>query len=445
LKVPALISTEVSQLYVRLPPIRGLLDDTVGQALRARQRRVFVVDNANLNLGALRVCDDAIDKALVSASLYGQDAAAHVTAKISASTGGAQDAAVFLRVALAIQMRDPVLLDITEKYFEQHLQAVRDAFWFYPVPGGPFSDNIDHIVSLFERSNTLATLRPLALELVGRRDVKQLCEQVYALRLDPQVAADAHLALACMDKKTESTQEFIRKIFAADSPAHRQSAVSIAAVRPSLADDAALYQAIGTEGPNNDLAWALLACRQPRRAIELAKQNSDIAPSLWLRIVSLTGYLDTAIQACADMAATESAVSAQQADVLELVFGTVHVDARTEPSSAVDKSKALRDTVLRVCRQAHIKLHNDADTCAWDINQILVDPAQAARLRLRCGKAMQANVPAFTASAFEVTHALRQWLYIERASCANHALSLSAVDVARRQQLALMVTQFAES
>ena len=430
---------------MRLPPVPGLLDDTLEQALRARQRRVFVAGNASLNLGALRVCDEVIDKALISASLYGQDAAVQVIAKISASTGGVQDAAVFLRVALAIQMRDPDLINIAEKYFEQHLHAVRDAFWFYPVSSGPFSDNIDHIVNLFERSNTLTMLRPLALELAGRRDVKQLHEQVYALRLDPHLAAPAYLALACMDKKTESTKEFIRKIFAADSPEHLQSAVSIAGVWPSLVDDAALFQAIGKEKLDNDLAWALLACRQPRRAIELAKQNTDLAPGLWLRIVSLTGYLDVVIEACADMAATVSAVTAQQADVLELAFGTVPIDARTESNTYVNKSKALRDAVLRVCRQAHIKLHNDADTCAWDITRILVDPAQAAHLRLRCGNAMQAGVPPFTASVIEVTHALRQWLYIERASCANHGLSLSAMDVARRQQSALMVAQFADS
>jgi hypothetical protein len=421
------------------------MDDTVEQALRARQRRVYVAGNATFNLGALRVCDDAIDKALLSASLYGDDVAAYLNAKINDLTGDARDAAVFLRLALAVQVRDPALIDITEGFIEQHLGAVRDAFWFYPVPSSPFSDNIDHVVRLFDREDAVTPLRILALELAGRRDVKQLHQRIYALRQDPELAPHVHLALARMDKMMAFVQEFIRTSLATGSDTLHQSALTIASIQPGLVEETALYAAVNTDPESYDLAWAMLACRHPRRIFERANQSKDVLPSLWLRIVSFTGYIDGIIQACADITACEGAITAQQADVLELALGAVPVETRTEPNNSIDKSKALRDLVLRACRLAHIKLHNDADKCAWDIHLILVEPVQAVGIRLRSGKVMREAIPPFTSSVFEVTHGLRQWLYIERASSANHALSLSAMDVGRRQELALMVAKLVDN
>jgi hypothetical protein len=122
----------------------------------------------------------------------------------------------------------------------------------------------------------------------------------------------------------------------------------------------------------------------------------------------------------------------------------VPAQARTQPNVQVDKSKALLALVLQVCRQAHIAVKNDADLAAWRVEDILAKPADAAQLRVREGQRITKDVPSFGPSLLRVTHALRQWLYVERAVYGKHALALSADDVSRRQELAWMVADFAD-
>lgn len=436
-------STDVPRISRRLPPLPGLLDDTLDQAIRARQRRIFIADNPNLSLGAMRVSDKSIDQAIVSASLYGQDAARQLDARIAASTGAAQEAAVFLRLALATHAHDPAMTQLAAEYAAQHPRAVRDALWFYPVPSGPFTDSADHVVALFDASADSPSLRQLALELAGRRDVKALRDQIAPLLDDPQQGAMAHLTLSCMGYANDATRRFVNVSLASGNQALRDAALAIAAVDPRLAEDAALKQVIQVD-PEADAAWAILACRHPHRAHEHARQRDDLPESRRMRIAALTGHLDGIIRVCAEVTDKDGPVSPAQADVLQLALGDVPMEARCEPSDREQKSAALRALLLRVCRHSHIPLQNDADRCPWSAEAILAKPEQASSIRLRGGEPWRSGVPAFGQAVIEVTHGMRQWLYIERAVLGQHALPLSALDVARRQELALMVAELAD-
>jgi hypothetical protein len=57
---------------------------------------------------------------------------------------------------------------------------------------------------------------------------------------------------------------------------------------------------------------------------------------------------------------------------------------------------------------------------------------------------MSRTLPELGQAIFRVTHGLRQWLYIERALMGQHALALSAYDVSRRQELAMMIAEVAD-
>lgn len=443
-------STDIPRISHRLPPLSGLLDDTLDQALRARRRRVMIADNPGLNLGALRVPDNTLDRLLQSAALYGADAARQLDARIAESGGAARDAAIFFRIALAVQTRDPALFDLAASHAAQSARAVRDAYWFYPVPVGTFADDSSHIVALFERSAADTGLRLLALELAGKRDVKALRPQIEALLSEPQWTAQAHFALSCMGAATDATRRYVQACLSSQDSARRKIAMELIAVEPRLADDAMLRLALKGQSSDvdnadaADAAWAIGATRDPRQVYQHAAASKDLPDALVLRIVALTGYIDGIIGACAAMAGADGPVTPAQADVLELALGGVPVEARCEPNQRAAKAGALRALLLRVCRHNHIALRNDADLCAWDVQAILAKPEQAATLRLRNGLALAAGAPALGRAVTEVTHALRGWLYIERAALGQHAFALAPLDVARRQELAMMAAQFAD-
>lgn len=439
----------MAQLGRRLPPIAGLLDDSLDQAIRARQRRVLIADNPSQKLSALRVCDSAIDQALISASLYGADASLQLDARIASSSGTAREAAVFLRVALAVHTHDPALMNLVRDHLGNYPRAILEAYWFFPAPIGPFDDSVEHILALFEESKNTPTLQTLAMELIGRRDVKKLRQQLRLMPQESDLAPQVHLAMARLGDADELTKQFVSTSLLADAQKqnkiHTQAAINIAAVDPRLLDKAMLDQVLSAPYEESVApVWAIAACWDPQGLYRYAITRSDLPPALMLRIVALTGYISGIIVACADMANTPGAITAQQADVLILSLGNVPTEARCEPNDQEQKSKALRALLLRVCRAAHIPLNNDADRCAWDVNAILGQADQSDNLRLRAGTILRDTVPKFGSAVFEITHALRQWLFIERASTAGITFSLSALDVARRQKLALMVAEFAD-
>ncbi|MEN9865080.1 MAG: hypothetical protein RL748_670, partial [Pseudomonadota bacterium] len=75
--------------------------------------------------------------------------------------------------------------------------------------------------------------------------------------------------------------------------------------------------------------------------------------------------------------------------------------------------------------------------------QPLPADAAATTARLRTGSLFPQNAtqspPLLGAAVLDYSHAMRQWAYIERAELTGLPLALSALDVFRRQQLALMI------
>ncbi|MDQ1923462.1 hypothetical protein [Massilia pseudoviolaceinigra] len=437
-------STELPSISRRLPPLPGLLDDMLGQALRARRRRVMMANNASLNLMALRVPDEALDQLVQGAAIYGQQAVAAADDLIGSLDGAAKDAAVFVRVALAVQLRDATLAQLAVRYLSDFPQAVRDACWFYPVTSGVLTDDNSHIVQLFNSADGAGQLRQFAVEMAGLRDVKSLHAQIADLLDDTSLSASAHIALTRMGAATDATQRFARDSLAAGEPTHCATAMTLIGEDPSIADDAFLQLALPLDPAYVEQAWAIAIARDARAMANHAALRADLASPLRARIVALTGFVDGVIEACAIMAQADGPISAFEADILQLTLGEVPVEARCAPNDKRAKSVAMRAALLRACRRAHLTLSNDADVCEWDIQEILATPTQAASMRLRNGAPLVTPVPVWDSGLMEVSHGLRKWLYIERAALAQHALPLSPFDVTRRQQSAMMVAAFSD-
>lgn len=440
-------STELPRISRRLPPLDGLLDNILDEAIRARRRRVTVADNPAMNLTALRVTDSTLDRLVRSAAMYGHDAAQQLEARIGSLRGDAQEAAVFLRIALAVQAQEASLTELVARHHDACPRAVRDACWFYPVPNGPLSDKAGHLLKLFEAGSDNAPLRLLAIELAGLRGEARLRGQLLALLDDAEYAASAHLALARMGEASDATRRYAAQCMATGVPEQIGMAMELMACDPRIADEGLLRQALapGVDPDLADAAWAVAACRDVRIALDHASVRADLPAAAQARIAAIGGYPADIIAACAAIAAADGPVTRTQADLLELTLGGVPAEARCEPNDKVDKSQALRALLLRAFRHAHIGVRNDANRAPWEPEAILSNPAQAAGIRLREGQALRAGVPPLGRALPEVSHALRRWLYIERACLAGVAFPLSPFGVSRRQDAAMMAADFVDA
>jgi hypothetical protein len=439
-----LISTDSGLAERRLAPIPGLLEDLIDQGIRTRQRRNFTVDHPGQTLAALRVPDAAIDRILHAVTLYGAEAIPILDQRIKEASGRTKDAAVFLRIAFAVHTGDDAIISLVDRYHTDHLRAVHEALKFFPIPQNSFDDNSSHIVALFEQSQHNKALKPLAVRLAGERDVKTLREAIEPLTEDPDLIADAHFALTCMGAATKSQATFVQTALQSDDPEQITNALHLCAVDTRLAEDQDLKHVIDVMAHKADAAWVILACRYPRQTLLYAMGDDQLDTAFKVRLAALTGYPDGVVALCAELAEREGCITPIEADVLALTLGKIPLETRTECNNQAAKSRALRQLLLQVFQQAHIAIQNDADRCPWQPELILADLEQAASIRLRNGKRMTNTLPMLGQAVFRVTHPLRQWLYIERALLGQHALALSAYDVSRHQEAAMMIAEIAD-
>jgi hypothetical protein len=439
-----LISTDSGLAQHRLAPIPGLLEELLDQGVRARQRRNFTADHPAQNLAALRVPDAAIDRVLQATAIYGMEAVPLLNQRIAEASGNARDAAVFLRIAFAVQTGEADMVEQVAQYHNDHPRAVHEALRFFPVPQNKLADDHSHIISLFEYSQDHEALAALAIRLAGERDVKALRSAIEPLFENPNLATEVHFALACMGTASQAEIAFVQQCLQSDDPARITEGLRVCAVDTRLADGQDLKHAIDILAHQADIAWAILACRYPRQTFVYAMSDDELDTAVKIRLAALTGYVDGVVALCIELAQREGCVTPAEADVLELALGGIPMEVRCEPNDQAAKSHALRQLLIQVCQRAHIAVHNDADRCPWQSELILADPEQAASVRLRNGQRMPQGLPPLGHAAFQVTHGLRQWLFIERALLGQHALALSAFDVSRRQELAMMIAGVAD-
>ena len=428
------------RLPARLPVSRSPVPDTIDQALRARRRRVQTAEHPGKTLAALAVSDDRIDQAVRSVAIVAKEARELLDAKLATATGAAFDDAAFLRLALAIQSKEPGWLRLVEQLHARAPRAVRDALWFFPASADPFPQAAHHVVELFWHALERLELLPMALELVGRCDLRSLANDVKPLTHSTEFSPLAHWVLVCLDAAGEPTERFLCEgLLAADREPQVQ-AMAMVRVAPHLPHDEWLLPFLDREEPF--WAWPVMVARHPRRMCDALAQHPSLPPADRLRVLAVGGYLDGIVEACRLFAAQEDALTPEQADLLMLTLGEVPMEALVRPNDIHAKAQALRAALLRVCRRLHIGVTNDADRCAWDADQIFSDPVKARAIRLREGQVHSSPVPNLGTSLTQLTHPLRQWLYIERAVAGGHVLSLDALDVSRRQMLALTVSDF---
>ncbi len=433
-------STEPRLNTRRLPPIAGLLDDLVDQAIRVRRRRTMIADAPGQTLAALRTMDDTLDRSVKALRIYGDDAVHALQARQQQSEADVREAVAFLRVALAVQAEAADQAGVAAGLVESHPRAVHEALWFFPAPITPLAERNGHVLPLLDAAEAGAFPLPLALQLAGQRDVRAAAPAIERQRSGPARAA-AEYAWAAIGRADEGTRRFVEQGLASGDIVQVAAALEVLAVVPTLAQAPALRACTAEQPPQAvDAAWCLRACLSPQEMLDLARQRQDMPLQMQARVLAMSGDIAAIIELCGALVDSGAPAGPQHADPLLLVLGDLPAECSDTAATAQDRSRALRKLVLRVCRQAHIGVRNDADQAPWVPEAMLHDLAQARSVRLRHGQRMPA-LPPLDAAVLHLTHGLRQWLYIERALLARHPLSLSAWDVSRRQLLALGVAE----
>ncbi len=422
-----------------------LLEDTIRRGLRARRRRVQIAAHPGKSLAALAVCDEQLDQAVRSAAIQSGQASAVLDKMLAEASPTTLDELCFFRTALAIQSGDPDWFDLVRRLQPQAPAGVRDALWFFPATSDVFPQVGTHVVGLFRQAQRHPELLRLALELAGRTDARALISDVQALLKDasqPDVRSLAHWTLACMGQPADSTRELVAQGLKSDDRQRQSDALAIVRVAPYLAPDELLQHYLAVSEPS--WAWPVMMARAPRPSCDRLLQHEGLADVDRFRVLALGSYLDGIVDACARMARQDGPVTPEQADLLLVTLGEVPVEARCHPNHTEAKSRALRALLLSACRRSHVGITNDADRCDWVMEQLFTDPAKARTLRFRDGSLHARPIPSLSPTMMQLTHPMRQWLYVERAALARHALSLDALDVARRQMSALSVAGFAD-
>lgn len=425
----------------RLPPRANTLEPSLDLAVRARRRRVLTADHPGFTLRALAVADDAIDRVVVASAMEAPRAIAWLQSRIDQSNGDELDALVFVLCAVAVQSADGSASQFFERYASRHARAICDAYRFFPVPATPFSDSDEHIRELFSRPQASEDLNRLMIDLAGMRAVRSLKGKVEAFLDNPAFARNAHLALARMDCADTATQLFVQHGLQSASAVDRDVALQVAAANPRLANPNALAELVENHPNQAEAAWAILSVLAPRRTFDFAMTNDELETSIKLRIAAQTGFIDAIISLCAELAERPDSITPAEADVLLLVLGEVPAEVRADGVAQETKSRVLRELLLRACRHAHITVQNDADLAPWRLEEIVTDAEQARQIQVRHAARFSDDAPRIGPEILDVTHGLRQALYLETATRSGITLPLLTDDISRRQQFALSLAE----
>jgi len=449
----------------RLPPQPGQLEQIMDKAMRAWQRRCRLMADQGATLNALRVMDTQLEQCVVALSLDLAGADRLLLARIDeARAQGAGELAewVFLRCALAIQCRPAELPRWLDAELLEHPDEVRDALLFYPVPSSLLPERNDHILPFIKRQPS--DCFPLWVELIGRRTLHERRGTLLQAQQAQPLAAPVHLALLRLGIFNDASEAFVRHALAHGSAPLQVQALQLVGMsgrRRLYRWGEGLLQS--THPPLQDLAWALHALDQPRRAVETAlawgiapagagqaKAGAGRLPeSIGWRVLALGGHLAGLMAACRCITAQAGPVTGLQRDLLRLTLGQIPPALLQKPKLAEPKQQALRELMLQALRRAFVPLQNSADTAPWSLAAWASDPGRAAELRLREGRpqgvssqpAALAAFPAFPAVLPELSQALRQWLYFERAHATQQPFAVDAADLARHQDDAAMLVE----
>lgn len=439
-----------------MPSQGKLIEELLDETVRARRRRLNVIQSQDARLLALKTVDAKLDRNIRALAVLGMDALDAAAQRLRTLTHAPTiDALVHVMAACAVQAEGAanhgqLLERIHGLYGRRHRSALRDAWWFYPIGSCRFDIHLQRLAAMLGSGEEEQRL--LAVELVGRLGFTACGTKVQRLTdetLEGPMRRAGELALCRMSLAPKALRQRVQAL-SEGAPQDRLHALRLMAVsgQPALLSAPQLLTwTRSTEQRLVQLAWCLATINDPAAAHEAAMGDCTMDASLRARILALAGYPSGLIAVVREVSSQDLPASAAQLDALAAFLGDVPMEVSAKQIAPPKREDALRVAVLQAFRAAHIPVRNEAKTCEWTPQAMLVEPGTRHGRRLRFGRLLRpldAGGVALDSPVLQMGPLMRQALYIEQSAQAGRPIGagLSAYASARHQLDAIGISQW---
>lgn len=415
----------------------GLAERQLAAAIRAYARRRGNLASG-LSLRGLKAVDQKLD-ALVRASRYYGPAMLQDLQRLAPKLVRQEEPGLaFVHVAMS-QMHSASWADqkhALSQYWASHPVAVRDALWF-------FSGAETCLALLNDADFAFARL---GVELAGRMGLPQLLPQVHGAANRGVHVDECLLACTRMGHLPEKASGHIGDVLQGHDLARQMLILEVLAVAGQniLQQELRAYidRLTASDGPTEeshpgaweavvDTAMSIWVTRAPQQALDAVIKGLRIPNDTALRVVAVSGQIEGLLPVLAHIDGLDRALNSAEQDLVRLVFGTVPGELSNTLGDQATRRVAMRQlacTAFEANGCAGLKPEHVAQ---WTDPQLKERLWPLAAIRLRHGQPLK-NQHLLDA-CFDLSHALRKWLYVAHAHQTGQAFVLSHEDLAMRQ------------
>lgn len=318
--------------------------------------------------------------------------------------------------------------------------AIKDALWFF--------GNSSTCVALLQDAG-LSFVR-LGVELAGRMSLPQLLPQVYEAANRGIHTDECLLACARIGHFPENAEGHIKEVLHGHDLARQIPILEVLACIGKSLVHSELHRYIerltASDGPTEashpgawasvvDTAMAIWAARDPQQALNGVIKGLRVPTDTALRVVAVAGHIDGLLPVLAHFDSLDRALNGSEQDVVRLVFGHVPGELSNALGDQTTRRLAMRGLACGVFSANGCAGLKPEHITSWTDASVKERLWALAPIRLRHGQPLKAQH--LLDECFDLSHALRRWLYVAHAHQTGYPFALSHEDLAMRQMEAV--------
>ncbi|CAN7211956.1 hypothetical protein LJR129_000659 [Acidovorax sp. LjRoot129] len=422
-------------------PLPRLAEQLLGSAIRAYARRSGNLASS-LSLRGLKAVDQRLQALMHAARYYGPALLQDLQSLAPKVTRQEEVGFAFVHVALS-QMLEVSATDkrrVLAHYGTTFPVAIKDALWFF--------GNSSTCVALLQDAG-LSFVR-LGVELAGRMSLPQLLPQVYEAANRGIHTDECLLACARIGHFPENAEGHIKEVLHGHDLARQIPILEVLACIGKSLVHSELHRYIerltASDGPTEashpgawasvvDTAMAIWAARDPQQALNGVIKGLRVPTDTALRVVAVAGHIDGLLPVLAHFDSLDRALNGSEQDVVRLVFGHVPGELSNALGDQTTRRLAMRGLACGVFSANGCAGLKPEHITSWTDASVKERLWALAPIRLRHGQPLKAQH--LLDECFDLSHALRRWLYVAHAHQTGYPFALSHEDLAMRQMEAV--------
>jgi hypothetical protein len=418
-------------------PLPGLADQQLSSAIRAYARRAGNLASG-LSLRGIKAVDQRLDALMHAARYYGPAILQDLQGLAPKLVRQEEVGLAFVHVALS-QMHGASWAEqrsILLQHRSTHAIAVRDALWF-------FGDAKTCVALL---NDTDLSLARLGVELAGRMGLPHLLPHIYEAANRGVHVDECLLACTRVGHLPEKAEDHIKEVLEGHDLARQMLILEVLAVagqnllQPELR--AYIARLTAPDGPTEeshpgawasvaDTALAIWAAREPQQALDAVTKGLRVPNNTALRVAAVAGHIDGLLPVLMHVDALERALNSAEQDVVRLVFKQVPGELSNTLGDPATRRLAMRRLACDVFAANGCTGLKPEHITQWNNPEVKERLWALAPIRMRYGQPLKNQH--LLEGCFDLSHALRRWLYVAHAHQTGLPFVLSHEDLASRQ------------